>query len=117
MVRVRWNRRESSVGLGPNRVRGCCYGLTYRNQVKRSTGQSLSGESQRARSSGQLGLWASASSDVFQNELDALRTAIEQYGTAFTDLIVGISVGSEDLYRISVQGIANESGQIGRAHV
>lgn len=57
-----------------------------------------------------LGLWASASSDVFQNELDALRTAIEQYGTAFTDLIVGISVGSEDLYRISVQGIANESG-------
>jgi glucan endo-1,3-beta-D-glucosidase len=57
-----------------------------------------------------LGLWASASSDVFQNELDALRTAIEQYGTAFTDLIVGISVGSEDLYRISVQGILNESG-------
>lgn len=57
-----------------------------------------------------LGLWASASSDVFQNELDALRTAIEQYGTAFTDLIVGISVGSEDLCRISVQGILNESG-------
>jgi glucan endo-1,3-beta-D-glucosidase len=57
-----------------------------------------------------LGLWASASSDVFQNELDALRAAIEQYGTAFTDLIVGISVGSEDLYRISVQGILNESG-------
>jgi glucan endo-1,3-beta-D-glucosidase len=57
-----------------------------------------------------LGLWASASSDVFQNELDALRNAIEQYGTAFTDLIVGISVGSEDLYRISVQGILNESG-------
>lgn len=57
-----------------------------------------------------LGLWASASSDVFQNELDALRAAIEQYGTAFTDLIVGISVGSEDLYRISVQGILNKSG-------
>jgi len=57
-----------------------------------------------------LGLWASASSDVFQNELDALRAAIEQYGTAFTDLIVGISVGSEDLYRISAQGILNESG-------
>jgi hypothetical protein len=57
-----------------------------------------------------LGLWASSSSDVFQNELDALRAAIEQYDTAFTDLIVGISVGSEDLYRISVQGILNESG-------
>ncbi len=55
MVRVRWNRRESSVGLGPNRVRGCCYGLTYRNQVEESTGQSLSGESQRAGSPGQLG--------------------------------------------------------------
>jgi len=55
-------------------------------------------------------LWASSSSDVFQNELDALRAAIEQYDTAFTDLIVGISVGSEDLYRISVQGILNESG-------
>ena len=46
---------ESSVGLGPNRVRGCCYGLTYRNQVEESTGQSPSGESQRARSTGQLG--------------------------------------------------------------
>ena len=26
----------SSVGLGPNRVRGCCYGLTYHNQVEES---------------------------------------------------------------------------------
>jgi hypothetical protein len=41
--------------LGPDRVRGCCYGLTYRNQVEESTGQSPSGESQRARSTGQLG--------------------------------------------------------------
>ena len=39
MVRVRWNRRESSVRLGPDRVRGCCYGLTYHNQVEESTGQ------------------------------------------------------------------------------
>lgn len=57
-----------------------------------------------------LGLWASASSDVFQNELDALSSAIDQYGSALTDLIVGISVGSEDLYRVSVQGIENDSG-------
>ena len=33
-MRVRWNRRESSVGLGPNRVPRCCYGLTYHNQVE-----------------------------------------------------------------------------------
>jgi glucan endo-1,3-beta-D-glucosidase len=57
-----------------------------------------------------LGLWASSSSDVFQNELDALSSAISQYGSALTDLIVGISVGSEDLYRSSAQGIENESG-------
>jgi glucan endo-1,3-beta-D-glucosidase len=57
-----------------------------------------------------LGLWASASSEVFQNELDALSSAIETYGSALTDLIVGISVGSEDLYRSSAQGIENESG-------
>ena len=31
-----------------------------------------------------LGLWASASSEVFQNELDALSSAIEQYGSALT---------------------------------
>ena len=55
MVQVRWNQRESSVGLGPDRVRGCCYGLTYHNQVEESTGQSLSGESQRGRSTGQQG--------------------------------------------------------------
>ena len=55
MVRVRWNRRESSVGLGPDYVRGCSYGLTYRNQVEESTGQSPSDKSQRARSTGQLG--------------------------------------------------------------
>ena len=54
MVRVRWNRRESIVGLGPDRVRGCSYGLTYRNQVEESTGQSPSDESQRARSRGQM---------------------------------------------------------------
>lgn len=42
-----------------------------------------------------LGLWASAGQGDFDNELAALSSAIHQYGTAFTDLIDGISVGSE----------------------
>ena len=37
----------------------------------------------------------------FQNELQALENAYTQFGSAFTDLIVGLSVGSEDLYRAS----------------
>ena len=57
-----------------------------------------------------LGLWASAGDAVFANELSALTTAIKQYGTSFTDLIVGISVGSEDLYRDSVVGVQNTAG-------
>ncbi|KAK5017591.1 hypothetical protein LTR39_001460 [Cryomyces antarcticus] len=57
-----------------------------------------------------LGLWASAGQANFNNELAALSSAIKTYGTAFTDLIAGISVGSEDLYRISPTGIINLSG-------
>lgn len=57
-----------------------------------------------------LGLWASAGPDVFGNEKAALSRAIGQYGTAFTDRVVGISVGSEDLYRSSPQGVANNAG-------
>lgn len=44
------------------------------------------------------------------NEISALTTAIQKYGTPFTDLVVGLSVGSEDLYRISPTGIENDSG-------
>lgn len=55
-----------------------------------------------------LGLWASAGDEIFQNELDTLGSAIDQYGSALTDLIIGISVGSEDLYRNSVQGMEND---------
>lgn len=43
------------------------------------------------------------------NELTALIAAINKYGTAFTDLVMGISVGSEDLYRNSPTGIENHS--------
>ena len=57
-----------------------------------------------------LGLWGSGGQTGIDNELAALKTAIGQYGSAFTDLIVGISVGSEDLYRISPTGIENMSG-------
>jgi glucan endo-1,3-beta-D-glucosidase len=57
-----------------------------------------------------LGLWASAGADIMNNEIAALQAAISQYGTAFTDLVVGISVGSEDMYRISPTGVNNLSG-------
>jgi len=50
-----------------------------------------------------LGLWAS-SPDI-NNELAALKSAITQYGDSFAKLVVGISVGSEDLYRNSPTGI------------
>ncbi|KAL9108836.1 MAG: hypothetical protein Q9227_006493 [Pyrenula ochraceoflavens] len=57
-----------------------------------------------------LGLWGSAGQTGFDNELAALKSAISQYGQSFADLVVGISVGSEDLYRISPTGIENMSG-------
>lgn len=57
-----------------------------------------------------LGMWASAGQANFDNEIVALKAAIAQYGTAFTDLVEGISVGSEDLYRITPTGIENKSG-------
>jgi glucan endo-1,3-beta-D-glucosidase len=44
------------------------------------------------------------------NEIAALKSAISTYGTSFTSLVTGISVGSEDLYRISPTGIAAKSG-------
>ncbi|OAL45413.1 glycoside hydrolase [Pyrenochaeta sp. DS3sAY3a] len=57
-----------------------------------------------------IGTWASAGRDVFQNELNALIRGANELGTAFTDKIIGISVGSEDLYRSSPQGVANNAG-------
>ncbi|KAK5173429.1 uncharacterized protein LTR77_002110 [Saxophila tyrrhenica] len=57
-----------------------------------------------------LGIWCSGGQEVVTNELSALSAAIEQYGSEFTDLVVGISVGSEDLYRVSPTGIENDSG-------
>lgn len=56
-----------------------------------------------------LGLFLSADQSAFNNELAALRSALATYGQSFADLIAGISVGSEDLYRISPTGIENHS--------
>lgn len=56
-----------------------------------------------------LGLWCSGT-DSIANELAAMETALEIFGDRFADLVIGISVGSEDLYRTSVVGIQNEAG-------
>ncbi|KAI0478906.1 glycoside hydrolase [Xylariaceae sp. FL0804] len=50
-----------------------------------------------------LGLWASGGDAGFDNELAALKTAIGKYD--LSGMVDGISVGSEDLYRNSPQGI------------
>ncbi|KAF7715958.1 Glucan endo-1,3-beta-D-glucosidase [Penicillium ucsense] len=55
-----------------------------------------------------LGLWASGGN--IDNEIAALKSAISTYGDAFGKLVVGISVGSEDLYRNSVTGAKNNAG-------
>lgn len=57
-----------------------------------------------------LGLWASGGQADFTNEIAAITSAITQYGTAFTSRVIGISVGSEDLYRTSTIGIAAMAG-------
>jgi len=60
-----------------------------------------------------LGLWCSG--DGFENEITALKAAIATYGSqGLGDLVTGISVGSEDLYRNSATSIANGGG-IGQA--
>jgi glucan endo-1,3-beta-D-glucosidase len=57
-----------------------------------------------------LGLWASAGQGPFSAEISALQTAIQMYGAGFAKLVVGISVGSEDLYRNSPTGQAANAG-------
>ncbi|KAG8630645.1 hypothetical protein KVT40_002264 [Elsinoe batatas] len=56
-----------------------------------------------------LGIWCSGTNTI-ANELAAMNNAIQQYGQRWADLVVGISVGSEDMYRISESGIENEAG-------
>ncbi|KAF4548381.1 Hypothetical protein D9617_28g064870 [Elsinoe fawcettii] len=56
-----------------------------------------------------LSIWCSGVKTI-DNELAAMRNAITQYGRAWADLVVGISVGSEDLYRSLESGIENGAG-------
>ncbi|KAF2787316.1 glycoside hydrolase family 17 protein [Melanomma pulvis-pyrius CBS 109.77] len=56
-----------------------------------------------------LGIWCSGTTSI-EKELKALTKAVDQYGKNFTDLVVGISVGSEDMYRVSASGVKNKAG-------
>ncbi|KAH6970416.1 glucan 1,3-beta-glucosidase [Ilyonectria sp. MPI-CAGE-AT-0026] len=56
-----------------------------------------------------LGIWCSGT-ETIENELTAMNNAIDTYGQRFADLVVGISVGSEDLYRSSESGVENDAG-------
>ncbi|OAA68942.1 GPI-anchored cell wall beta-1,3-endoglucanase EglC [Cordyceps fumosorosea ARSEF 2679] len=54
-----------------------------------------------------FGLWASAGQTQFDNEISALKKTAQQYcGQSLGNLVAGISVGSEDLYRDSALGQA-----------
>ncbi|KAE9377246.1 glycoside hydrolase family 17 protein [Stipitochalara longipes BDJ] len=53
-----------------------------------------------------LGVGASAGQDAINNEITALQSAITLYDTSFSKLVIGLSVGSKDLYRNSAAGFA-----------
>ncbi|KAH6885301.1 glycoside hydrolase family 17 protein [Thelonectria olida] len=56
-----------------------------------------------------LGVWTSGT-DSIDKEITALKAAVSKFGKSFTDLVIGISIGSEDLYRNSVAGVKNKGG-------
>ncbi len=56
-----------------------------------------------------LGVWASGTDNI-DKEITALKKAISKHGSKLTDLVIGVNIGSEDLYRVSVTGIKNKSG-------
>lgn len=56
-----------------------------------------------------LGIWISGQSDI-RAEINAIRSAAETHGSAFTDLVIGISVGNEDVYRVTDLGVASSAG-------
>jgi len=60
-----------------------------------------------------LGMWASSGSETVNNELSALSAAVKKYGSSFTDLVDGISVGSEDLYRTTPTSFMNDPNSVG----
>lgn len=55
-------------------------------------------------------MWASGGDAEFANEIQALKAAISSAGPNFGSSVIGISVGSEDLYRSSPIGIAGKAG-------
>lgn len=56
-----------------------------------------------------LGIWTSGNPNI-QHEVNAILESAAQHGSAFVDLVVGISVGSEDAYRITDRGVASGAG-------
>lgn len=56
-----------------------------------------------------LGIWTSDVTTI-EPELKAIQNAITKFGNDFTDRVIGISIGSEDLYRNSVTGVTNKAG-------
>lgn len=56
-----------------------------------------------------LGVWASGTTSI-ANELNALEAGLTNLGDDFSKLVIGISIGSEDLYRAGATGVANEAG-------
>ncbi|KAH6643312.1 glycoside hydrolase superfamily [Truncatella angustata] len=56
-----------------------------------------------------LGIWTSGTTSI-DNEMTALKAGLDKYGSKLADLIVGMSIGSEDLYRNSATGVANSAG-------
>ncbi|KAI0875805.1 glycoside hydrolase superfamily [Hypoxylon argillaceum] len=59
-----------------------------------------------------LGLWTSGT-DSIDNEMTALQSALKTFGQDLADLIIGVSIGSEDLYRVSVTGLKNDPTGVG----
>jgi glucan endo-1,3-beta-D-glucosidase len=56
-----------------------------------------------------LGVWCSGV-DSIQKEINAFKKALDTHGDDLADLVIGVSIGSEDLYRNSATGVENESG-------
>ncbi|KAF2965343.1 hypothetical protein GQX73_g8221 [Xylaria multiplex] len=59
-----------------------------------------------------LGLWTSGT-DSIDNEMTALKSGLKKHGKDLADLIIGVSIGSEDLYRVSVTGLKNDPDGVG----
>ncbi|RWA11280.1 hypothetical protein EKO27_g3827 [Xylaria grammica] len=59
-----------------------------------------------------LGIWTSGT-DSIDNEITALKGGLKKHGKDLANLIIGVSIGSEDLYRVSVTGLKNDPDGVG----